>query len=273
MPISKFNSEVQTLKRLGLTLRQGKVYLAVLRAGVSTVKTISKRSTVPREDVYRVMPTLQKLGLVEKSISVPTKFKAIPIEDGLSILLRRKTEEYSQLIEGTEKFLINFAKNNAEWAIEEDAPDYIMVPSKGPWRSKMREMVKNVQMSLDIVIPWKRYSQFTFLYPVEFMQSIKSCLQIRIVTEKPPNKPPLATSLSPGRLKKSGGGKNHLVIRYASIALPATVVVCDKREVYINTSATARIGDTPTLWSKNPCLLAIAQNYFDTMWSISTEDG
>jgi sugar-specific transcriptional regulator TrmB len=272
MPISEFKNEIQTLTRLGLTPRQGKVYLAVLRLGFSTVKTISKLSAVPREDVYRVMPSLQRLGLVEKSISVPTKFKAIPIEAGLSILLRRKTEEYVELLERTEKFRIDLIKNNAKKATQEDAPDYIMVPSKGPWHLKMRDMVQNVQMSLDIVIPWKRYAQFTFSYPAEIKQSMKKDVQIRLVTEKPPSNPPLANSLPSGRLKKSGEGSNAFRIRYTSTALSATVVICDKREVCINTSATARIGDTPTLWSKNPCLLAIAQNYFDMNWAVSTED-
>jgi sugar-specific transcriptional regulator TrmB len=59
------DEEVQTLTCLGLTLCQARVYLALARSGMSTAKTISKVSKVTREDIYRIMPTLQKLGLVE----------------------------------------------------------------------------------------------------------------------------------------------------------------------------------------------------------------
>ena len=60
--------EINTLIRLGLTLRQAKTYLALLQTGISTTRTIALTSKIPRPDIYRIMSELEELGLREKII-------------------------------------------------------------------------------------------------------------------------------------------------------------------------------------------------------------
>jgi CRP-like cAMP-binding protein len=73
---------VQTLTLLGLSFNQARVYIALAQSPMSNAQSISMVSKVAREHVYRTMNSLQKLGLVEKIITIPTKYKAIPIHDG-----------------------------------------------------------------------------------------------------------------------------------------------------------------------------------------------
>jgi sugar-specific transcriptional regulator TrmB len=61
--------DIQTLTDLGLSLLQAKTYLNLAKLGKANVQTIAKASNVARQDIYRVMPKLQKLGLAEKFIS------------------------------------------------------------------------------------------------------------------------------------------------------------------------------------------------------------
>ncbi|MCW4047841.1 MAG: hypothetical protein NWE99_09855 [Candidatus Bathyarchaeota archaeon] len=63
----QYDECVQTLMGLGLTLLQAKTYLALATLGKADVKMISKASNVARQDIYRVMPVLQKLGLGKKN--------------------------------------------------------------------------------------------------------------------------------------------------------------------------------------------------------------
>jgi sugar-specific transcriptional regulator TrmB len=81
---------VQSLSRLGLSTSQVKVYLALLELEKATAKTIAKHSKVARQEAYRVLAELQEKGLVEKIIEIPTKFKPIPIEDCIYLLIERK---------------------------------------------------------------------------------------------------------------------------------------------------------------------------------------
>ncbi|PVX24325.1 MAG: hypothetical protein CW691_07915 [Candidatus Bathyarchaeum sp.] len=77
------DNEVKTLIKLGLTRRQAMVYLCLIRSGTSTIKTISKGTNIARQHIYKVISTLNELGLVEKVLTSPTKFKAVPIQVGL----------------------------------------------------------------------------------------------------------------------------------------------------------------------------------------------
>ena len=51
---------------LGLSPNQAKVYQTILKLGNVPVGLIAKSSSVRREDVYKVLPTLEKMGLIEK---------------------------------------------------------------------------------------------------------------------------------------------------------------------------------------------------------------
>jgi len=84
------NEHVQILTDLGLTLLQAKTYLALSQLGKATVKTISKTANVARQDVYRVMLALEKLGLAEKIVAKPTMYKATPIKEGIYFCFKRK---------------------------------------------------------------------------------------------------------------------------------------------------------------------------------------
>ena len=87
-------AEIQALTSLGLTVVQAKVYFALARAGILKIADISKQSNVARPDVYRTLTQLYDLGLVEKVLQVPAQFKALPIDEGIKILLKKKQVEY-----------------------------------------------------------------------------------------------------------------------------------------------------------------------------------
>jgi len=72
---------IDTLIELGLTLNQARIYVALLHSEKPvTAKEISKITDITRQDVYRILPNLQKTGLLEKTITAPAMFKARGID-------------------------------------------------------------------------------------------------------------------------------------------------------------------------------------------------
>ena len=83
---------------LGLSLNQARVYLAILKLEKTTVGQAAKFSKVRREDVYRIMPSLEKMGLIERLMGKPTVIRATPISDALSFLVaEEKTKSDDRL--------------------------------------------------------------------------------------------------------------------------------------------------------------------------------
>lgn len=81
--MSPVEKAAEMLSDFGLTRNQAKVYIATAQLGLSSVGQISKLSKVRREDVYRVLPKLEKKGLIEKLLGTPTKIRATPIKKPL----------------------------------------------------------------------------------------------------------------------------------------------------------------------------------------------
>ncbi len=261
--------EVEALTHLGLTSTQGKVYLATLQAGASTAKTISTLSGLSQGTIYHVMPALQSLRLIERLTSMPAVYRAASIRDGFSILLEFKIGEYAKLVEGIERLIHSVKKNAKEPS--NDSPNNSMVVSKGSWCTQIPEIFGNVKTSLDIIVPWMGFSQFAFVFTEVAKCSVSGNVLVRVVTAKPPNENPIAKGLSAGDLKSPRRG-GTLNVRYVSAAFSAVIVICDGKEVCLTTSSSPLNGDKPMLWTKNAYLLAIAQDYFETLWAISTVD-
>jgi sugar-specific transcriptional regulator TrmB/ligand-binding sensor protein len=96
---------------LGLTSLQAKVYLNLARLVKADIKGISRVSGVARTDLYRIMPELERLGLVEKKVSKPVVYQATAMADALSILFKKKKNEYEQTGKKTYS-LIEYSKTH-----------------------------------------------------------------------------------------------------------------------------------------------------------------
>jgi len=85
---------------LGLSLNQARVYLTVLKLEKTTVGQVSKFSKVRREEVYRILPSLEKLGLIERLLGKPTEIRATPISDALSFLVSEEKAKSDDRLSG-----------------------------------------------------------------------------------------------------------------------------------------------------------------------------
>src|SRR5208283_2799774 len=107
--MSRNDDAIEIFEELGLTFLQAKTYVALVTLGEAAIKEISKVSNVARQDIYRIMPTLEKLGLAECEISKPTLYRAIPLKEGSSMMLHKMIEEDRTLREKI-KLLSNSVK-------------------------------------------------------------------------------------------------------------------------------------------------------------------
>ena len=97
----------------GLTLNQAKIYFAMVQTNADTIKKISDSSGLALESIYRAMPSLEEMQLVEKIFSAPSKFKALPPAEACKLLKERDKKErfglYNQTDSLVKKLVINKA--------------------------------------------------------------------------------------------------------------------------------------------------------------------
>lgn len=96
---------IVTLKELGLTLSQAKVYAVAAKLGKAKAKDLWQESGVGRQELYRILNELSELGLVEREISTPTQFISLPLSKGSLVLLSYKRKEVRELETKTKRVM------------------------------------------------------------------------------------------------------------------------------------------------------------------------
>jgi sugar-specific transcriptional regulator TrmB len=229
------------------------------------VREISKLSEIHSEDLYRVLQTLQTLGLIAKVITHPVTFIAVPLRDALSFLHRRKISEIRELKAEEKKLLqASMTKLGLQPRVEEEA-EFVLIPAKEAVVNRRRRAITDAQTSIDVINSWKRHFSYVVVYAEHLSKALKRGVKIRLVTRKLDNEGPMPKALL--HLLQ----KPNFKLRYIPDSPSALVSIYDRKAVLIVTDETAEQGKSPALWSNNRSLVALAQNYFKTLQLTSTE--
>ena len=261
--ISAINDEDNsTLVDLGLTGVQARIYLALLRTGIASIKEVAKNSGVARPDTYRAIAELHELGLVEKLLTVPTKFKPLPLKDSVGILMLRRTRESIQLNERANRLIDNFEeKKKGAPPIEESL--FILVPKGETLALKAKKMIENAQETVSMVVPRRRMRPFIANNIEIIKNALKRKVIIRTITEEhTENKSIELLELQKFRLFE---------IEHVATEPCVVFLLIDNREILLMTSAKVGYSESPAVWSNNPGLIELAQGYFELTWTILSE--
>jgi sugar-specific transcriptional regulator TrmB len=260
------HEDVEALTSLGLTVLQAKVYLALVKSGTATINEISKTAGVARQDLYRITSALQKLGLVERVIAIPTEFRAIELTGGISILLQHVHQKEAESHKKILKLMQRYKDKNVKVKRQESGPLFILVPEREAVTLRTIQELENAQTSMDSIIPWRKFS-YLMLNARKFRlkKALKRGVKLRFITQKPEDEKQLPKIVETFR-------KNYsFKVRYL-LASPSTHIgLFDKREVFVNTSTTGGLTEMPLLWSNCPSLVLALQDYFEIMWITAME--
>lgn len=80
---------VESLKSLGLSEYESKVFIALQRLGVGTARDVYRLTDVPRSQVYGAAETLEERGLVEIQQSKPMQYRPVTLEEARERLQER----------------------------------------------------------------------------------------------------------------------------------------------------------------------------------------
>jgi sugar-specific transcriptional regulator TrmB len=250
---------IQRLMDLGLTFLQAKIYINLAKLEKTEIKKISKASNVARTDIYRIMPTIEKLGLAEKIIANPTMYKATPIKEGLSLLLQNKKTEYAKLEKKTSALLNDFPENNLQDLQEENLQ--FMITSEKKLLAKMhKKQIRSAQTSIEMVISsLKVFRVMLFDHLENLKRATKKGVKIRAVIQK------VEGESIPSKLKALTTNP-FFELRCLSNPDLFGVIIFDRKEVTLCVCA-SRTDRVPSLWSNNPIIVKLAEVYFENMWN------
>ncbi len=259
--------DAQTLVDFGFTFNQAKIYAAITRLHMATVGGISRLAKVRREHVYRTLPKLEKMGLVERMLGTPETIKAIPVEDAFSVLIKRQKEEaeskVSALMVEARIFLEHFRQRDWDNIPEDAGSQFSLLSEKDIVMSKMAAVMRNAKKEIAITASRRKLAKLMFFFGDLLKKSLRKGVHVQIITEIPQEQDALPRiieeNISPGI---------GLELRYSK-GLSTHYTITDGKEMIMETSPHADFAETPCLWTNNNSFVALTRKDFTNSWRSS----
>ena len=242
---------------------------ANLQIGKATVKDISNNCNIAREDVYKVLPSLQTLGIVTKHLTSPIQYQAIELRETIEVLLGAKQKQYLELHKGADQTLKNFKK---------PANDY---PTKKELENTFVSSTENIQEAIDATKEAQntidfttRYNLFAFAmnsqplekYIKEMRKAADRGIKFRMLIDNPEKtKPVYEISYKLADSKTLVFHKNF-EYRYLDSPLNCIMIIYDNKKCLIETSTEKDVRITPQIWTNNLILVELCKTYFEKNW-------
>ena len=260
---------IKSLMFFGLSRNEAKAYLALLQLRQASASTVAKLSNVPRQEIYRVLPHLEKLGMAEAIIGKPTKFLAISPEEALSELinyqqeiLAKRISELRQAKSVLESELKKLEGKSAGLTRFEPA-HYILISGQRLVNEKIQEMLQKAKNEVLWMAP-KLEIRVAVIYGRDEM--LRRCagrkVKVRIITEVDEKNVADLIKLS-----------KFCEIRHAP-NVTSTITIVDGKELIIGSAVhfSESLNDEELrhkLWTNDLSHINIMRDFFEKVWSSS----
>jgi sugar-specific transcriptional regulator TrmB len=250
---------------LGLSPNQAKVYQTILQLGNATVLDIAKSSSVRREDVYKVLPALEKMGLAEKLLGKPIIIRATPVAGALtSLILDEKVKSDERITSMKMKFQ---ELSKAKWVqpvVDKEESLYALIPKGKGITAKLTSLIAGSKSNLIGIETLKEISHITSLLSSEIKRAIHNGVEVKLIIED------FNSELYQKKQVLQNINIESINIRFNNSTLN-TFAVFDGKDAMISTSRRKISEDISALWTTDPNLIGILRGYFESAWSESED--
>jgi sugar-specific transcriptional regulator TrmB len=219
-----------------------------------------KLAKVGRQDIYRILHELHKLGLIEKVIATPAEYRAIPLAEGVSILVQRKQNQISSLQTEAIK-LVETQRPHAQATLL-DQYQCVMIPEKEASFLRISQMFDRAQRSINVSTTPKRISAAFSTF--KFAEALKRGVQVRVIVNAEDNN-------WFEKLKQPFSAKPNFKLRWNLCKPASAYTIFDEKECGVATSAEARLLDACLLYLNYPDIVKLLLDHFNMQWNIAKE--
>ncbi len=176
---------VGVLIGLGLSERQARVYLALLKADDARARPVANAAGVARQEAYRLLLELQQLGLVQKNLTVPVSYVAVPFPEAVKTLFAVRASELMVISHKAKHVTEKFSQNPPAPSVMESLLPCFGAVCEGEGGKKYAAALEAAQGCVELVCSWVRFRQLCFHFEGELKAALKRGVRVRVVVEKP----------------------------------------------------------------------------------------
>ena len=256
----RFEEEVSIFRELGVTRIQTELYLTLLKIGKTDGKTLTRRTNLPRPEVYRTLEELQEKGLVEKEITQPYTFTAIPIQQGLQMLMTQKFEKCNTIQDKIENLLQKIENKKTEKVLDEQEYQLIMVDHKERIIQKMRQQHEDAQNEVVVLSNPQRWLLILHYCLENYERALERGVWYRVVIENSENG--IASQKNVQMLLS----RPNFEMKLSNGSFCTSAALFDRKEATFAFHPSRALGESPIILTNHPSFLTMLQEHFENVW-------
>ena len=249
---------VGVLAGLGLSERQARVYLALLKAGGGGARVVAGLAGVPRQEAYGLLSELRQLGLARQNLTAPVSYNATPFVEGVRLLLEQKTAELTTITAKANQLTGNPAQTQLAIAPITPKPCFGEI-SDGEHGKRFQAAIEQANVSVWVVSSWVRFKQFSVRFETQLRAALKRDVLLWFVVEKPPSHR-LPNWISPEL------PRYKFELKTTPNPPDAAIAIFDGKQAAIAFDQNVPVTTGMDLWTTHPALVAVCQGYFHRVW-------
>ncbi len=262
---------LKTLKDIGLTQLDSKIYVFLGKRGPQKGKDISRALKVHKQQIYRSLKNLQRKGLISATLDHPANFSAEPFPKVLDLFIKVRTEEANCLRQSRAAILSDW-QSITVGEIEDTSEKFTVIKGRNIIYSKILQMMQTTKKHLSAMTTVTNLARvFQFGLFDATGHPTKDGIRLRFLTELSKQDVNAVEDL----LKRVPSTFN-LEVRIPHLGLKLSrIVIRDGEEAifFVNPGADSTMAeqDDVCLWTNCKSLAQAFMGVFENLWRNSTD--
>ncbi len=258
---------IRALDAFGLTTKQAKIYLTVVRAGHISVGEIAKISKIYQQDVYKILPKLEERGLITKTIGSPITVRAIKAENALKSLVSLEKKVALDKVERMEKAMQSIIDAIKEWQKGEnkepkEEPRFILLNGENETMNVADELFRKASLQVDLVLNLDLLTLRATKFRERFQTATNHSVKTRLIVEHP------------SRIEKTNAivklvtpKSKNFTSKFLKTKTPKPFQIIDHRDIWITRREKLPSGFPYVFWTNSADIIEDYEERFEKLWN------
>jgi sugar-specific transcriptional regulator TrmB len=250
------------LENFGFTINQAKVYLSIVQSGPTNVGRISKITQLHRQDIYKLLPKLEKMGLIARTIETPFTIQAIPVEKALDNLVSKEKTKATERIAHLENNLKEIVSSLREQPLIKEATKFSLLSTDEAIRNRGQLSLENSK-ELSLVTSLENIKFPSVHYHRHFLQKIAhNNTKTRLIVVTRDNNEKIKQVI-----EKIAAFKGPFIAKSINKIVCNDFQIVDNKEIWIATEQETDSGAPCVLWTNDRNILSAYKENFKKVWN------
>jgi sugar-specific transcriptional regulator TrmB len=253
---------VNKMTSFGFTVNQAKVYLSIVQSGKIQVGKISKQTQLHRQDIYKLLPKLEKMGLITKTIEQPFVIEAVPIDKALDTLISKEKEKANNRISDLENNLKDMMNSIQKQPESKDDARFRLLTTDEAIRNRRSLTFKKLKREFLVVTSFD-HIQFPSIHFKDFLRKISSSqAKTRLIVVSKESDETVKQAI-----EKIAQPKGQFATRTIGKNTCKNYQIIDGKEIWIATQQKTESGYPCMFWTNDQNIIEVYKENFKKAWN------